>query len=41
VCEALCGSMPIITATMNGPSLNVRCDRGGHALFQDLLAPRL
>ena len=41
VCEPLCGSTPIITAAMNRPSLDAGCDRGGHALFQDLLASRL
>ena len=38
VCEPLCGSTPIITAAMNGPFPRRRCDRGGHALFQDLMA---
>jgi hypothetical protein len=32
VCVALCGSIPIITAAMNGPFLRVPGeDRGGHA----------
>src|SRR6266536_4410649 len=37
VCEALCGSIPIITTTMGTPSslsLTWDNDRGGHAQFQ-------
>ena len=44
VCEALCGSIPIITAVMTGLLFPVPGeDRGGHAYFQDLtaLAPLL
>jgi hypothetical protein len=38
--EPLCGSTPIITAAMTSPSARTD-DRGGHALFQNLLAARL
>jgi hypothetical protein len=35
VCEPLCGSTPIITATTTSPPIDAG-DRGGHALFQGL-----